>query len=188
VIGRPGARDRAVEIVGAYLRARDADDRVTFDRMLRAAPAISTANVRAKSPPRGQPDPLGSIEELRVPAGAAEGPTIDVPEICHPHNFWNGGAFIRVRGHGTRKLVAGRGCKRPDAGCTEIEVNAFAVTVGERVMRSTSGGGGGAGLGVCSRHLRRPLDLEVPQTRRLSAFVTRWGSGSGSGLGSACGI
>lgn len=97
----------------------------------------------------------GSRSQMTIVPGAATGPAIDAPEEC-PGPAWQGGFYVRVHGHGERRLAYDRRpgpCDTPDAdraACPTISVHAFSASVFAAMKRRVGDANAdGLGLGVC---------------------------------------
>lgn len=106
---------------------------------------------------------LGTPAQMTIVPGATSGPAIDAPQAC-PGRAWEGGFYIRVHGHGERKLAYDRrpnACDTPEADRTEcptISVHAFSNAVLVAMKRRVGDANAdGLGLGVCGK-VSAPLD------------------------------
>jgi hypothetical protein len=154
----------------------------------------------------GQDGPLGTSDQLTIEPGAYSGPRIDPPEYCHcDGDGFSSGAYIRVHGSGTRRLVmAAEGLERgacqepppsnaPEDVCPVVTADAIFNAV---FARLTSEGvpANGIGLGVCGRPEGFDLDawkdsvgvndwkFADAAVRAVDEELKRWGAGGSLGV------
>ncbi len=121
--------------------------------------------------------PRGSREQLKTPIGASEGPRIDEPIACTQGNSgMDHGAYIRVHGQGTRRLVLGgaaeQNCVPPPGAAPDVCPEISADVVGNEVSRLLQARGieiNGVGAGVCAQPEGTDFD-----TWRYSVGITDW--------------
>lgn len=103
---------------------------------------------------------LGTREQLTTPIGATEGPRIDEPLECSKgSDGMDHGAYIRIHGHGTRRLVmpgatSEQTCVPPRGAKSDVCPEVSAHEVADEVKRRLQARGivvNGTGAGVCAQ-------------------------------------
>jgi hypothetical protein len=136
---------------------------------------------------------------MTIVPGAADGPSIDAPEHCAGIG-WEGGDYIRVHGHGVRRMDYQRKpgpCDVPDAdvqACPTISIHAFSASTMKALQAKLGeNNAGGDGLGVCG-DARAPLShwkvssrvhdwrFVDEALRVIDAELRRWNLGDDYGL------
>ncbi|WNG32534.1 hypothetical protein F0U61_02120 [Archangium violaceum] len=116
----------------------------------------------APSDPRLCNGPLGTRAQLTTPIGATEGPRIDEPLECSKgSNGMDKGAYIRIHGHGTRRIVmtnaAGeQTCVPPRGAKSDVCPEVPAHEVADEIKKRLQARGivvNGIGEGVCAQPL-----------------------------------
>jgi len=111
-----------------------------------------SSGVREPAPDCGEAA-RGDPSQLTTPIGSADGPAIDAPKTCDDTTGTGPGAYIRVHGHGQRRIEMGRDalarCTEPPAtptGCVFSDDFGRAVIarLGAQSIETI-----GLGLGVC---------------------------------------
>ncbi len=129
------------------------------------------------SDPRLCDGPLGTRTQLTTPIGATEGPRIDEPRECSGSNGMDTGAYIRIHGQGTRRLVmpgkSGEQTCVPPAGatpdvCPEVPPDRVADEIKKR-LQARGIVVNGTGAGVCARPAGDDYD-----TWDYSVGITDW--------------
>ncbi|QRK10708.1 hypothetical protein JQX13_11900 [Archangium violaceum] len=122
--------------------------------------------------------PRGTRAQLQTPIGATEGPRIDEPLACTKGGSgMDRGAYIRVHGQGTRRLVMESAtgeqiCVPPPQAAPDVCPQVPADAVGAEVGRRLQARGidvNGMGAGVCAQPVGQDFD-----TWNYSVGITDW--------------
>ncbi|PTL85560.1 hypothetical protein [Vitiosangium sp. GDMCC 1.1324] len=125
--------------------------------------------------------PLGSPAQLQTPVGASEGPSIDAPAQCYESSSgMDRGAYIRIHGHGTRRLVMGsanrdRACVPPASASPDVCPEVLADAVGQMIFGMLQERGiqvNGIGAGVCAQ--REAMRSQDVNDWNFSVGIMNW--------------